>query len=74
MSYERPRDKDRQNERLLKVTKNRLTGRVDFDGIECRYDEPSKRIGAEYDDLNALTGPFQSDQFQMLDDDMPIPF
>lgn len=74
MSYERPRDRDRQDERLLKVTKNRLTGRVDFDGIECRYDEASKRIGAEYDDLNALTGPFQSDQFQMLDDDMPIPF
>jgi len=74
MSYERPRDRDRQDERLLKVTKNRLTGRVDFDGIECRYDESSKRIGTQYDDLNALTGPFQSDQYQLVDDDMPIPF
>lgn len=82
MSYERPRDKDRQDERLLKITKNRLTGRVDFSGINCRYDESSKRIGAEWDNLNALTGPFEArsteeliKKFEVIhDDDLTIPF
>lgn len=81
MSYERPRDLDRQDERLLKVTKNRLTGRVNFSGITCRYDESSKRIGTDYDDLTALSGPFKKDDddnrlegFEEIGDMNDIPF
>lgn len=81
MSYERPRDQDRQDERLLKVTKNRLTGRVNFSGITCRYDESSKRIGTDYDDLTALSGPFKKDDddnrlegFEEIRDMNDIPF
>lgn len=81
MSYERPRDLDRQDERLLKVTKNRLTGRVNFSGITCRYDESSKRIGTDYDDLTALSGPFAKEDsdnmlegFEEIGDMNDIPF
>lgn len=66
MSYERPRDRDRQDERLLKITKNRLTGRVNFDGIPCWYDEKSKRIGTEYDDRMASCGPFAEEERQRM--------
>ena len=48
MSYGRDKDIN-EDERLLKVTKNRLTGRCDFDGVICGYDDASKRIYAADD-------------------------
>lgn len=48
MRYSRPKgegeDEDTQD-RLLQVTKNRLTGRTDRHGIRLFFDERSKRIG-----------------------------
>lgn len=38
-----PADKD-TGDRILQITKNRLTGRVDFEGIPLWYEESSKRI------------------------------
>lgn len=48
MSYGRDKDIN-EDERLLKITKNRLTGRCDFDGVICGYDDASKRIYAADD-------------------------
>ena len=48
MSYGRDTDIE-DSERLLKVTKNRLTGRCLFDGVICGYDDASKRIFAAND-------------------------
>lgn len=53
MSYGRDDHID-QDERLLKITKNRLTGRIDRDGVVCGYDDASKRI-FDADDLEGAT-------------------
>lgn len=45
-------DKIEENQRLLKVTKNRLFGKVENQGYILDYDEKSKRIYGEGDDLN----------------------
>ena len=53
MSY--GRDKDiADDERIIRVTKNRLTGKCDFDGVVCGYDDASKRI-FDADDRGAAT-------------------
>lgn len=45
MNYTKPKeDEDMRPERVLMVTKNRLSGEVNFDGIPLWYDIPSKRI------------------------------
>lgn len=45
LSYERSRREDvAEDERVLKVTKNRLFGKTDNNGLVLRYDEASKRI------------------------------
>ena len=45
MNYARPReDDDMSPDRILQVTKNRLNGNVNYDGIPLWYDIPSKRI------------------------------
>lgn len=45
MNYARPREDDEINpDRILQVTKNRLNGNVNYDGIPLWYDIPSKRI------------------------------
>ena len=48
MSYGRDGEIE-DSERLLKITKNRLTGRCNFDGVVCGYDDASKRIFAADD-------------------------
>lgn len=48
MSYGRNKDIGR-DERLFKVIKNRLTGRCDFEGVICGFDDASKRIFARED-------------------------
>ena len=50
LQYTEPkRDEDGNTscDRILRVTKNRLTGKLNFDGIELFFDEPSKRIAEE---------------------------
>ena len=51
MTYERGKDCDK-NQRLLKVAKNRLFGKVETDGFVMNYDEKSKRIYGDGDDLD----------------------
>ncbi len=48
ISYER--DNDDPGQRLLKVFKNRLFGKVEMDGFRLSYDEKSKRIYGITDD------------------------
>ena len=45
MNYALPKDDDElKPDRILQVSKNRLTGKVNFGGIPLWYDTPSKRI------------------------------
>ena len=45
LNYAMPRGEEEvKPERILQVTKNRLNGKTDFDGIPLWYDIPSKRI------------------------------
>ena len=41
-----------EDQRFLKLSKNRLTGKLIMDGLKLDYDEKSKRIYAEHDGLN----------------------
>ena len=52
MSYDRPPEKDHpeENERYLKITKNRLTGRLG--SVPLFYSEESKRISEDKDNFN----------------------
>ena len=51
LSYERGKDLP-DDTRILKVTKNRLFGNVETKGWKMKYDEKSKRIYGDHDDLN----------------------
>ena len=45
MNYALPKEDDElKPDRILQVSKNRLTGKVNFGGIPLWYDTPSKRI------------------------------
>ena len=70
LSYERTRAQDDKFPRVVKVTKNRLTGNIDLKGIGCWFDEQSKRIGTELDNRMADGGPFCGDS--TLDLEMPF--
>ena len=51
ISYDRNDDENIRAERLLRLTKSRLIGKLDFNGIPLSYDERTKRIFGESDDL-----------------------
>jgi len=51
MSYDRNTDVNITAERLLKVVKSRLIGKLNFDGIPLDYDERTKRIFGMNDDM-----------------------
>lgn len=51
IAYERGKDIE-PDQRLLKVSKNRLFGKVETDGFILDYDEKSKRIYGQGDNLN----------------------
>ena len=55
LTYERGKDCD-GNQRLLKVAKNRLFGKIETDGFVMNYDEKSKRIYGDGDDLDKEYG------------------
>jgi twinkle protein len=77
MSYGRDSDID-DSERLLKVTKNRLTGRCLFDGVICGYDDASKRIFAADDPGAAARSSKcfaeEDSHFMNLPEDEEVPF
>lgn len=62
MSYERPNRNDIENgfatkeDRMLKVTKNRLFGRIDTSGFLLKYEKHSKRIYSNELELNRKYG------------------
>lgn len=76
MSYGREKD-IADDERVMKVTKNRVTGRCDFDGVLCRYDDASKRI-FQADDAYGATRASKcfppEDKFINLPEDEEVPF
>lgn len=71
MSYERDK-KLEDNQRRLKVTKNRLTGRVNFTGYVMNFNPASKRIYGANEEENYDSACFAEDF--TLADDMEIPF
>jgi hypothetical protein len=75
MSYGRDGDID-DGERLIKITKNRLTGRCDFDGVVCGYDDASKRIYAADDPGAAyrLSKCFGEETFMNIPEYEEVPF
>lgn len=63
IAYEK--DKDLHTEqRLLKVSKNRLFGKVETEGYILDYDEKSKRIYGQGDDLHVEYGWDSGDEFE----------
>lgn len=82
--YDEPRKDDDPGDRILQVTKNRLTGRVDYKGTPLWYEESSKRIsdtqgafGWHYgwEGLDAFTDvPGDDKPFEGDGDGMDLPF
>lgn len=62
-----------ESQRKLIVAKNRLFGKIDLKGLILSYDEKSKRIYGDGDDVNKQFGWDKSDGFTGADD-MEIPF
>lgn len=62
-----------ETQRKLIVAKNRLFGKVNLKGIILNYDEKSKRIYGQRDDLNRQYGWDKSDGFSDVGN-MEIPF
>lgn len=62
-----------ESQRKLIVAKNRLFGKIDLKGLILSYDEKSKRIYGDGDDVNKQFGWDKSDGF-MGADNMEIPF
>ena len=65
ISYDRGRDLG-DNERFIKLLKNRLFGKLDFKGIQVEYDERSKRIYGEGDNQDFDYGfdPSDTENYQ----------
>jgi len=69
ISYDRDKDLS-DDQRLLRLLKNRLFGKIDTKGITVAYDEKSKRIFGEGDDLDFDYGfDPQSDGFVTVEDE-----
>lgn len=56
LSYDRDKDDDTGNDRKLIVAKNRLFGKINLDGFNLHYEEKSKRIYGDRDDINYQYG------------------
>ena len=74
LAYEKDKDLD-DSQRILKVSKNRLFGKVNTNGWILDFDEKSKRIYGYGDDLNHDYGwDKQSDGFVSIGSDEETPF
>lgn len=70
-------EKDRElgsSQRRLKVSKNRLFGKTETGGYIMEFDEKSKRIYGQGDDLDYDFGWDENDGWISCPDDMEIPF
>ena len=74
MSYDRIPEKEHpeENQRALKVTKNRLTGRLG--SVDLFYSEDSKRISEDKDNFRKDYLPDEIDRFDDQNDMEQIPF
>ena len=73
LSYDRGTEKEgyRPDQRKLVVAKNRLFGKINLNGIVLDYDEKSKRIYSNDDELNHDYGwSANEDGFRDIDDEM----
>ena len=57
IAYEKDKDLE-ENQRLAKVSKNRLFGKVNTEGFKLEYEPKSKRIYGAGDDVNVDYGCF----------------
>lgn len=81
MTYDRPTESEIMNDiltedqRKLIVSKNRIFGKRNMKGIVLSYDEKSKRIYGERDDVNRNFGwEITDDGFMQLDINTETPF
>lgn len=82
--YDEPRKDEDPGDRLLQVTKNRLTGKVDYKGTPLWYEESSKRISDTqgrfdwhygWEGMDAFTDvPGDDKPFEDDGDGMDLPF
>ncbi len=68
ISYDRDNELEPSKRRLI-VSKNRLIGKLELTGYILSYDEKSKRIYGEKDDLNFQYGWDKSDGFVSVDEE-----
>ena len=74
IAYEKDRELS-SDQRLCKVSKNRLFGKVNTDGWALEYNEKSKRIHGAGDDVNVDYGwNSQNDSFYEMDENEENPF
>jgi twinkle protein len=78
LRYDKPAKKENEDgspipERVLQVFKNRLTGRLNLDGIGLYYQESSKRIAEDRTEFDWAVGWEKPEEFKPADD-MDIPF
>lgn len=73
IAYDKSDDID-ESERLIKVSKNRLFGKVNNEGFLMKFDERSKRIYGDGDDKDREYGCFRHDDGFSEDDMTEIPF
>lgn len=75
ISCERHKDLD-EDQRLIKVLKNRQTGKCCFDGITVSYDPASRRIYGADDDVRAESECFaeKADGFSAVPEDLDLPW
>jgi hypothetical protein len=71
ISYDRGNSEMQEDQRLIRLLKNRLFGKLNFDGISVDYDEKSKRIYGQGDDLDFDYGfDPNSDGFMEMQEEM----
>lgn len=67
VSYDRNEEQKLPGDRLLKVTKSRLIGRLNNDGISLYYDEKSKRIYGDRDNAHRVYSWKKTDEFVKME-------
>lgn len=72
LRYGKPQEEEKSNERLLSVHKNRLTGRINKNGIPLYFQESSKRISESRDNFEWDLG-WENDSFYDVES-LEIPF
>lgn len=75
IAYEKDKDLE-ENQRLAKVSKNRLFGKVNTEGFKLEYEPKSKRIYGVGDDVNVEYGWIKTDGFEPVDEEKEweVPF